>query len=111
MLSQIEQQIGSQRSFSVAEIMDFSTDITSIDDLENPSDLQLSQASAVPFSQHTFIDMIPESTLISNDYSFYEDAVSAASPCMPTSADDIEIFQRTLAGNWCTLIVSLSWFC
>ena len=42
--------------------MDFNTDITSID--ENPSDLQLSQASSGPPSQHTFIDMIPESIAI-----------------------------------------------
>ena len=43
--------------------------------------------------------MIPESTAISDDYLLHEQAVSAAPPCMPTSADDIEIFQRILAGN------------
>ena len=77
--------------------MYFSADVTSIN--ENPADLQLSQASSgLPFLL-TFIDMIPESIAISDDYLFHEPAASTASPCMPTLAHDIEIFRRILAGN------------
>ena len=46
----------SEQGFGVVEIMDFNTDVTSID--ENPSDLQLSQASSAPLSQCTFINII-----------------------------------------------------
>ena len=56
--------------------------------------------------------MIPESIAISDNYLLHEQGVTASAvvpPCGSTSADDIEIFQRTLAGNWGTLIISLSW--
>ena len=50
--------------------MYFNTDRTSIH--ENPSDLQLSQASSTATSQRTFVDMIPQSTAISDDYLVHE---------------------------------------
>ena len=46
--------------------MDFNTNGTSSQ--ENPTDLQLSQASSTAPSQYTFIDMILKSTAISDDY-------------------------------------------
>lgn len=84
--------------------MDFNSDRTSIDHLENRTNIQLSQADSTATSQYSFRDIIPESTTASENSFLHDQGVTTPSTFKPTTADAIEIFRRTLAGNWCMLL-------